>query len=70
MSTLLCLLSLGALLFLVLLLGAPGILLVFFLGLLFFGFLVGRKLRRWWRRFDTGEGGDDFNHLDQDKGSY
>lgn len=70
MSALLYLITLGVILLIVLALGAPGVFLLLFLGLLAFGFLVGRKLRKWWREFNYGEEVDDFNHLDQDKGSH
>lgn len=70
MSALLYLITLGVILLIVLALGAPGVFLLLFLGLLAFGFLVGRKLRKWWLEFNYGEEVDDFNHLDQDKGSH
>lgn len=70
MSALLYLITLGVILLIVLALGAPGVFLLLFFGLLAFGFLVGRKLRKWWREFNYGEEDDDFSHLDQDKGSH
>ena len=70
MSALLYLITLGVILLIALALGAPGVFLLFFLGLLALGFLVGHKLRKWWLEFNYGEEVDDFNHLDQDKGSH
>lgn len=55
MSALLYLITLGVILLIVLALGAPGIFLLFFLGLLVLAFLVGRKLRRWWREFNCDD---------------
>lgn len=43
----------------ILAMGAPGVFLVLFLGLLAAAFMAGRKIRKWWREFDEGEVGPD-----------